>query len=110
MKITETFLHYIHVLTTNKNVLFLLFIITTANLTDLTIVALTVWMWETILVYEGDIKRELFNAEEDKGYEIRFMANIIYDVIDDTFHFDYLMATITAFLWIRIIVLLKLTE
>ena len=38
------------------------FIITTANLTDLTIVALTVWMWETILVYEGDIKRELFNA------------------------------------------------
>ena len=86
------------------------FIITAANLTDLIIVALTAWMWEAILVYEGDIKRELFNAEEDKGYEIRFMANIIFDVIDDIFHFDFLMATITAFLWFRIIVLLKLTE
>lgn len=85
------------------------FLITSANLVDLIIVALTVWMWETIWVNEGDIKRELFNEEEDKGYEIRFMANVVYGVIDDTFHFDYLMATITAFLWFRVIVLLKLT-
>ena len=86
------------------------FIITSANLVDLTIVGLTIWMWETILVYEGDIKRELFNEVEDKGYEIRFMANIVFDIIDDIFHFDYLMATITAFLWFRVIIILKLTS
>ena len=86
------------------------FVITAANLTDLCIVCLTAWMWETMFVYEGDIKRELFNEVEDKGYEVRFMANVCYDVIDDDFHFDFLMATITAFLWFRVIVLLKLTE
>ena len=38
------------------------------------------------------------------------MANVVYDVIDDEFHFDYLMAGITAILWFRVIVLMKLTE
>ena len=38
------------------------------------------------------------------------MGNISFNIIDDTFHFDYLMAAITAIFWLRVIVLLRLSE
>ena len=38
------------------------------------------------------------------------MANIAFDIIDDSFHFDFLLAAVTAFLWLRCILLLRLTE
>ena len=38
------------------------------------------------------------------------MGNVSLNVIDDTFHFDYLMAVIAALYWFRCIVLLRLSE
>ena len=35
---------------------------------------------------------------------------MIYDITNDIFHLDYLMAVVTATLWIRCIFLLRLTE
>ena len=41
---------------------------------------------------------------------IRFIDNLIYDITNDIFHFDYLIAVTTAMLWLRCIILLRLTE
>ena len=90
---------------TNSN-----FIITVSNYMDMAIVLLTSWMWVMVFKFDTDIKREMFNPTEDKGYEVRFIGNIVYDIIDDEFHFDYLMASITAVLWLRCIMILRLTQ
>lgn len=37
------------------------------------------------------------------------MRNIILHIKDDSFHMDYLLAAITALLWFRFIILLKLS-
>ena len=34
---------------------------------------------------------------------------MIYDIDNDIFHADYLMAAVTAVLWVRTIILLRLT-
>ena len=38
------------------------------------------------------------------------MGNISFNIIDDSFHFDYMMASIAALFWLRCIVLLRLSE
>ena len=38
------------------------------------------------------------------------MGSIIFDVLDDTFHYDFLLAAITTVLWGRCVILLRLTE
>ena len=38
------------------------------------------------------------------------MRNVIYDIENDIFHTDYLLAAITALLWFRCIMLLRLSE
>ena len=56
------------------------------------------------------IKEELFGPEEDSKSEIRFVDNVIYDITNDIFHLDYLMAAVTAAMWLRCCILLRLTE
>ena len=69
------------------------------------------WVWEVIEVYmHTDIKEELFGPEEDSKPEIKFVDNVIYDIVHDIFHLDYLMAAITAILWFRSNMMLRLTE
>ena len=46
----------------------------------------------------------------DNDREIKLMLSIIYDLRTDTFHMDYLLAVITALLWFRCIILLRLSE
>jgi len=38
------------------------------------------------------------------------MRSIIFDIVNNTFHMDYLLAAITALLWFRCIMLLRLSE
>ena len=38
------------------------------------------------------------------------IGNLVYDIRNDIFHFDYLIATVTSLLWVRCIILLRLTE
>ena len=38
------------------------------------------------------------------------MGNVVFNILDDTFHLDYLMAALTAVFWIRCILLLRLSE
>ena len=87
------------------------FFFTGADFLDILVFVMIVWIWETVYVYEAtDIKEELFGPEEDSNPEVKFMDNVIYDIVNDIFHLDYLMAAVTAILWIRSIVLLRLTE
>ena len=87
------------------------FFLTFADYLDLLIFVMVVWVWEVIKVYEvTPIKEELFGPEEDNKFVIRFIDNLIYDITNDVFHFDYLIAVVTAMLWLRCIILLRLTE
>jgi len=87
------------------------FIITTANLVDLSIFVLSVVMWNTVSYYRRkELKVEMFGTELDKDPEVKFLGNVIYDISMNIFHLDYLMAAITAALWFRCIILLRLTE
>lgn len=56
------------------------------------------------------IKEPLFGGEEDLTYEAKVLGNIVLDIMDDTFHYDYLLAAITSLLWVRVVLLLSLTE
>ena len=87
------------------------FFFTGADFLDILVFLMIVWIWETVTVYEASaIKEELFGPPEDESLEVRFVDNVIYDIENDIFHLDYLMAAVTAVLWIRSIVLLRLTE
>ena len=99
------FCKFMYAKLTNSNFQF-----TVSNYLDILCVMLTTWMWVMVFEYDSDIKRELFNPEEDKGSEVRFLGNMVFDIIDDTFHFDYLMAAITAVLWLRCVMILRLTQ
>ena len=46
----------------------------------------------------------------DNDREIKLMLSIIDDLRKDVFHMDYLLAAITALLWFRCIMLLRLSE
>lgn len=84
---------------------------TSAQALDMVIVILVIATWVVVADYESsDLKYRLFNKEEDSQLEIKFIGNIIQNIMDNTFHFDYLIASITAVLWLRCILLLRLTE
>ena len=85
--------------------------ITVTDFLDFAIVGVVFFLWYIVLKYESDdIKYNLFSPEEDSTKSVKFMGNISFNVIDDTFHFDYLMAALTALYWFRCIVLLRLSE
>jgi hypothetical protein len=87
------------------------FIITTANFVDMSIFILAIVMWTVVDYYKGkELKVEMFGTELDKEPDVKFLGNVIYDISMDIFHLDYLMAAITAALWFRCIILLRLTE
>lgn len=84
---------------------------TVSDILDFTIVGVVIFLWFIVLKYESDdIKYNLFSPEEDSTTSVKFMGNISFNIIDDTFHFDYLMAALTALYWFRCIVLLRLSE
>ena len=56
------------------------------------------------------IDYSLFGEEEDNDFEINLMRNIIYDINTNAFHADYLLAAVTSLLWLRCLLLLKLSE
>ena len=87
------------------------FIVTAADYLDIFVFLMVVWVWKKIDSYENsDVKEELFGPEEDSKPTIRFVGNVIYDIIHNIFHLDYLMAAITAVLWIRCNMMLRSTE
>lgn len=87
------------------------FMWTSAEGLDFTIVGIVTIIWVVVADFETiDLKYPLFNKEEDSQLEIKFIGNIAFNIIDDSFHFDYLLAAATAVLWIRCILLLRLTE
>ena len=84
---------------------------TISDFIDITTFTMVVLIWSYDKYYEhGALKIEMFGPEEDNKDEIKFMLNMIYDITNGIFHFDYLMAGATALLWLRCAVLLRLTE
>ena len=87
------------------------FSFTSSEILDFTIVGIVTFIWIVVADYEtSDLKYPLFNKEEDSQLEIKFIGNIALNIMDDTFHFDYLLASATAVLWLRCVLLLRLTE
>ena len=87
------------------------FTFTLAEGLDFTIISIVTIIWVVVADFEtSDLKYPLFNKEEDAQLEIKFIGNIAFNIIDNTFHFDYLLASVTAVLWMRCILLLRLTE
>lgn len=87
------------------------FRLTVSDFLDFTIVTIVTVIWVVVIDYEtSDLSYPLFSPDEDQTLENKFMGNISFNIIDDTFHFDYLMAAITAVFWLRVIVLLRLSE
>ena len=87
------------------------FFFTIADFFDILVFCMVAWVWEVYEVYlHSDIKEELFGPEEDSKKEIRFVDNLIYDIVNDIFHLDYLLAAVTAVLWFRANLMLRLTE
>ena len=85
------------------------FIITIANLIDLSIVLQVLIMLGMTRYYEQrEIPMDLFTKEDDMNPSIRFVANMMADIEADVFRFDYLLAAGTATLWIRCVILLRL--
>ena len=78
---------------------------------DFIIFVLVTWFWVIVEGYETtDLKEQFFSPEEDRIQAIKFIGNVIYEIYNDIFHVDYLLAAITAALWLRCIILLRLTE
>lgn len=87
------------------------FTLTVSDYLDIFVFLMVVWTWETIEVYiNSDLKEELFGPEEDKLPNIKFVGNVIYDIVNEIFHLDYLLAAVTAILWIRFNMMLRVTE
>ena len=87
------------------------FTFTLSDIIDLTLTVMVFSLWVVVLDYESlDLNEPLFGPEEDKQTAIRFAGNVIYDITNDIFHLDYLVAFVTAAFWFRCIILLRLTE
>jgi hypothetical protein len=83
---------------------------TAANLIDLTCVILVAITWYVTNLYDTrDLEEPLFTPEEDKLTHVKFFGNLISDIRSDEFRYDYLLAAVTASLWVRCLVLLRLT-
>ena len=88
-----------------------IFYLTLTDYLDFVVFVLVAWLWYIVESYETtDLKAPLFSPEEDKIQEIKFIGNVLYDIVNDIFHVDFLMAAVTAVLWLRCIILLRLTE
>ena len=84
---------------------------TTADYLDISLFLMVAYVWYVIELYmHTDIKEELFGPEDDSKPEIKFVDNVIYDIVYDIFHLDYLLAAVTAVLWLRANLMLRLTE
>lgn len=87
------------------------FTITPANMVDMGVFILSVTLLVTVEFYkQKELPILMFGAKEDKEPAVRFLANVVFDITSDTFHLDYLMAAVTAALWFRCIILLRLTQ
>ena len=87
------------------------FYLTLSEYLDTIVFVLVVWFWYIVYSYEStDLTIPLFNPEQDKVKEIKFIGNVVNDISDDIFHVDFLMTAVTAVFWIRSIILLRLTE
>ena len=87
------------------------FNLSSADFVDMTIFFMVVFWWETFQIYSSkELDFDLFGPEEDSQFNIRLMRNIIYDIENDIFHTDYMLAAITALFWFRSIMLLRLNS
>ena len=87
------------------------FFVTTANYVDLIIFLLTVTFWIVTGVYdERDMRYPIFGDPYDQRTEVKFLGNAVQDIIEERFHFEFLVAAITAALWVRVVMLLRLTS
>ena len=87
------------------------FHLSSADLIDLVeFVLVIVWYEAFALFRQNELPFPLFGAKEDSLPEIRLVRNIMYHIETNSFHMDYLLAAITALLWFRSIMLLRLSE
>ena len=87
------------------------FFITSANVVDFICFILTCTFWVVTDIYDHrDLRYPIFNPVDDQISYVRFMGNAIQDISDDYFHYDFLLAAITAMLWFRIVIMMRLTS
>ena len=87
------------------------FFVTSANYVDLICFLLTATFWVVTNIYdERDMRYPIFGDPYDQLKEVKFVGNAVQDIIDEKFHFDFLVAAITAVLWVRVVMLLRLTS
>lgn len=87
------------------------FIITPSNMVDMAVFILSfIFLFFVEYYKQKELEIVMFGEEEDKEDSVRFLVNVVFDITSDTFHLDYLMAAMTATLWFRCIMLLRLTE
>ena len=87
------------------------YFVTVSDILDICIFLAVCYLWSVVQAYDhSEVSEELFGPEEDSRSEIKFVASVIYDIVNDIFHLDYLLAAVTALLWMRCIILLRLTE
>lgn len=87
------------------------FKLTVSDYFDLLLFGLTVWAWIVVENFRNTpLTQPLFGPEKDTVRSIQFLTNVMDNSMADTFHLDYLMAAITALLWYRANLQLRLTE
>jgi len=87
------------------------FLITAANFIDFCSFSLILAVWYFTNLYNTrDLREPFFTPEEDQVKFVKFFGNMTDDIMTDEFRYDYLLAAATAALWIRCLVLLRLTE
>jgi hypothetical protein len=102
----SVFCKFVFTKLTNRN-----FYLTLTEFLDLSVFVLAAWFWYMVESYgTTDLKVNLFSPEQDKIKEIKFIGNTANNITDEIFHLDFLMTAVTAVLWIRCIILLRLTE
>lgn len=85
--------------------------VTMTDYLDIFVFVMVAWVWSVVEDYKlSPLREHLFGPEEDSDPKIRFIANVVYDITHGIFHLDYFMAAVTALLWFRANMQLRLTE
>lgn len=78
---------------------------------DCTLFCLVAFWVDKFEIYASEeLDFPLLGDKVDNVAEVKLMRRIIFDIRGDIFRMDYLLASITALLWFRCIILLRLTD
>ena len=73
-------------------------------------VMVAIWYYMYKVYSARSLNDKLFGADEENILEIRLIRNIIYDIENDIFRIDFLLAAISSLFWFRCLLLLRLSE